>query len=319
MEMQNYASAFLDYENKRRLAEQRYRIAFQSWKEKIRLPLQKSNPLASSPVSDSCPQLMRELMHLCLSVIYAELGAFAVLLRQLGIESQRALGELDTHTKAALEEAYTDKWLSGWRYLSSLQFETPDLIAAYKKAYFGWDPDNAAENYRISNLWSILSDCTLEVMANTHRELWSPRAKFKEFEAFQGIDRITEMLMRMDQKFDSFIQKNIKKNKRTNGEPDTDERKIINAINEGLKGKGFCAWLDAEDPPVKPRKSWIDRDSLNPKWPGKYVKAYTTGPVKIRESWKKKIQDYKNDIKTKYPDLINKKNNRKNSPARPGE
>ncbi len=115
----------------------------------------------------------------------------------------------------------------------------------------------------------------------------------------------------------SYVQvQQAKKGRKQKATPNRDERKIIDAINEGLKGKGFCFRLDEHD--VKPRPGWEDKSSKLP-WPGNYCTAYTQRQVEARKYWQKKIQDYKNDVQNKFPHLIHRKAKHKNSPTRQSE
>jgi hypothetical protein len=65
---------------------------------------------------------------------------------------------------------------------------------------------------------------------------------------------------------------------------------IFAAIQEGLKGKSYCAKLDEHK--VKPSKRWKT-------WPGTYLKAYTEFPLEIRNAWRKKIWNERNKHKDK--------------------
>jgi hypothetical protein len=98
--------------------------------------------------------------------------------------------------------------------------------------------------------------------------------------------------------------------------PTDDEKVIIAAINEGVRGPTFCHRLDERK--VKPRPRWESKGQTFP-WPGSYVSAYTKGHPKVRARWRKKIQDYKHYVQTKFPDLIHRKAPQKHSTTREGE
>jgi hypothetical protein len=98
--------------------------------------------------------------------------------------------------------------------------------------------------------------------------------------------------------------------------PNRDEKVIINAINEGHKGLGFCHALDFGK--VKPRKGWEDKSNPFP-LPRSYVDAYSKGHTENRKHWQKRIQDYKSYVQRKFPQLIQRKKRIKTSPTRQGE
>jgi hypothetical protein len=127
--------------------------------------------------------------------------------------------------------------------------------------------------------------------------------KLNEEERGKSISEILE-------KFLALVEERPKPMRRKKATPTPDEKVIIEAINEELKGKGFCLWLDNANPPVTPRPSWKRRSIYS--WPVRYVRAYTAQNIEERKYWRSRIYNYRDDVKRKYPDLIR----RKNSPAR---
>jgi hypothetical protein len=80
--------------------------------------------------------------------------------------------------------------------------------------------------------------------------------------------------------------------------PTAAERHIIKAINDGLAGAAFCRRLDINELP--PRVGWLSLRPPKPVWPRTYQQAYCHGTAMERRFWRKRIQDYKNDIKRKF-------------------
>jgi hypothetical protein len=292
--MEPYAS-ILDYEKERRRAEQEFNLGFQPWKDRSQRHKKGLNLLALNLFEHlHTDEDIQQLADLCLAFLIRDIIAFALLLRQVAQDQVSA--DLESHAKAVLEKSYEYKWCYG-------------LIQHY---YFMERMDGDF----VTKHWSFVNNAVLYEMRRYWCALWSSRDGFEEPAPNKFSDAFSQGHKRYNQKVDQEFAEKRRRNQKRKTRPNSDEKIIIAAINDGLHGVGFCKQPDIADPPVKPRSSWMDSQGIIPKWPGSYVKAYTTGLIPVKKMWKKKIQDYKSDIRTKIPDQIKQKTNRKNSPTR---
>ena len=109
------------------------------------------------------------MMRLCLLFVVRENSAFALLLRQLGIERSHSLMELEKNLNAILEETQYQKWNYG--LLQDSQF------------------NEQIDSDWISGLWSTLEDTARDLLRNhVHPVLWSPGTRFDELAAYNRIE-----------------------------------------------------------------------------------------------------------------------------------
>jgi hypothetical protein len=299
--MELYASAVLDYENKRRSARQEFSLGFQSWQEqcsgsrgfggqKVSVGYLMTHHALWEEEDPFRLKMLPEFVGLCFSYLFDEVSAFARLLRCVGVSQSQAIRESKDHMNFLLEDAYEHVWLWG---LSKHPYFSPWL-------------GNPVKSELTTALWSTVKELALKQQTHICAALWSGGANSKEFESYELIDATVGRI----------IAKEIKKSQRKRLTPNHNEQVIIKAINEGRRSISFCYALDQGG--VEPRNGWLDTSNPYP-WPGSYVDAYKTNQVANKNFWKKKIQDYKNDVQTKFQNLIHRKKRIKNSPTRRGE
>ena len=304
-----YATAVLEYENKRHKLQKEFNNEFGSWKKKYGTPQESNKPIYTGASLRPPPQdinqpesetfednveLIKGLWSIYSSYVQDTITAYAILLRRLQVDKSLGQGEVDKFVEVLLDEVYRYKWCYA---IEQMRYFLPSF-----------------QHELLSETWKYFESSIRERNSKTYIRLCSPRLKWRQILEYDAVAGNQQTLKRLEQKIESII--NSSKRRRSPHKPNKNEKAIIDAINEGCRGVSFCHFLDAHN--VGPRSGWELKSNPFP-WPGCYVNAYTKSHVKSKNFWRKRIQDYKNDTQGKFPSMINRKKSVRNSRTRRGE